>query len=104
MGVTRREALAASAAVVSAFAAGPEAASADKTAAESQTTGPAVKRGRLKQSVSRWCYGKISMPEFCDAVKAMELTAIARLNEPDWQVAADHEPHHVMAYGRRLDS
>ena len=57
-----------------------------------------MKRGRLKQSVSRWCYGKIPMPEFCDAVKAMGLTAIDLLNEPDWQVAADHGLMTSMAY------
>jgi hydroxypyruvate isomerase len=96
MGVTRREALAAGAAAVSAFAAGPSAASADE--AGGQTNGPAVTRGRLKQSVSRWCYAKIPMPEFCDAVKAMGLTAIDLLNEPDWQVAADHGLITSMAY------
>ena len=33
-----------------------------------------VKSGRLKQSVSRWCYEKIPMPEFCKAVAGMGLT------------------------------
>jgi len=30
------------------------------------------------------------MPEFCEAVKAMGLTAIDLLEEPDWAVVADH--------------
>ncbi len=98
MGVTRREALAAGAAVVSGFAAGPLAAPADQAGTGTQPTGRAVTRGRLKQSVSRWCYGKIPMPEFCDAVKGMGLTAIDLLNEPDWQVAADHGLLCSMAY------
>ena len=42
----------------------------------------AVTKGRLKQSVSRWCYGKIPMPEFCKAVADMGLTAIDLLDEP----------------------
>ena len=67
-----------------------------------QTAAPAagrvVKNGRLKQSVSRWCYGKIPMPEFCDAVKAMGLTAIDLLDEPEWQVVADHGLVCSMAY------
>ena len=96
MEVTRRDALATGAAVVSAFATGLPAASADETA--SQAAGPAVTRGRLKQSVSRWCYGKIPMPEFCDAVKGMGLTAIDLLGEADWQVAADHGLLTSMAY------
>ncbi len=52
--------------------------------------GPAVKKGRLKQSVSRWCYGKIPMPDFCKAVAALGLTAIDLLEEPEWAVVRDH--------------
>jgi hydroxypyruvate isomerase len=54
--------------------------------------------GRLKQSVSRWCYGRIPMPDFCDAVKAMGLTAIDLLEEPEWQVVADRGLVCSMAY------
>jgi hydroxypyruvate isomerase len=54
------------------------------------TTGPVVKNARLKQSVSRWCYNKIPMPEFCRSVKDMGLTAVDLLGEKDWAVAADH--------------
>src|ERR1700752_5244649 len=57
---------------------------------EAQPAGRAVTRGRIRQSVSRWCYSKIPMPEFCRAVAAMGLTAIDLLEEPDWQVARDH--------------
>ena len=46
-------------------------------------------KGRLKQSVSRWCYAKIPMPEFCTAVAGMGLTAIDLLDEPDWAVVRD---------------
>ncbi len=52
--------------------------------------GKAVSKGRLKQSVSRWCYQKIAMPEFCKAVAAMGLPAIDLLNEPDWAVVRDY--------------
>jgi hydroxypyruvate isomerase len=43
-----------------------------------------VKNGRLKQSVSRWCYGRIALPDFCRAVAEMGLTAIDLLEEKDW--------------------
>jgi hydroxypyruvate isomerase len=46
-----------------------------------------VKNGRLKQSVSRWPYAKIPLPDFCRAVADMGLTAIDLLDEPDWAVA-----------------
>jgi hydroxypyruvate isomerase len=49
-----------------------------------------VKNGRLKQSVSRWCYKSIPMPDFCRAVADMGLTAIDLLEEPEWTIARDH--------------
>ena len=57
-----------------------------------------VKKGRLKQSVSRWCYNAIPMPEFCRAVADMGLTAIDLLEEPDWAVVRDHGLICAMAY------
>ena len=78
--LTRREALTAAAA----------AALLPLQSLAAQPATPAVVKGRLKQSVSRWCYSKIPMPEFCEAVKAMGLTAIDLLEEPDWAVVADH--------------
>jgi hydroxypyruvate isomerase len=45
--------------------------------------------GRLKQSVSRWPYSKIPLPEFCRACTAMGLVAIDLLQPEDWQVVHD---------------
>jgi hydroxypyruvate isomerase len=50
----------------------------------------AVKIGRLKQSVCRWCYEKIPLPDFCKAVKALGLTAIDLIEEKDWALLGDH--------------
>ncbi|HEY7502429.1 MAG TPA: TIM barrel protein [Vicinamibacterales bacterium] len=49
-----------------------------------------IPTGRLKQSVCRWCYGKIPLPEFCRAVADMGLTAIDLLGEADWPVAREY--------------
>jgi hydroxypyruvate isomerase len=49
-----------------------------------------IKRGRLKQSVSRWPYQKIPLPEFCRALAEIGLPAIDLLEEADWAVARDH--------------
>jgi hydroxypyruvate isomerase len=57
-----------------------------------------VKNGRLKQSVSRWCYNAIPMPEFCRAVADMGLTAIDLLEEPDWSVVRDYGLICAMGY------
>jgi hydroxypyruvate isomerase len=87
----------------SAFVARSAAASLDTagplvTGWQTQPSGPAVTRGRLKQSVSRWCYAKIPMPEFCKAVKDMGLTAIDLLEEPEWTVVHDAGLVCSMAY------
>ncbi|MBI1875885.1 MAG: hydroxypyruvate isomerase, partial [Acidobacteria bacterium] len=71
--LTRREIvtrgpLAAIAGIATAATAGP------------QDTGRAVRRGRLKQSVCRWPYGKIPLREFCRAVADLGLTGIDLLN------------------------
>jgi hydroxypyruvate isomerase len=80
--ITRREALVGSAAAM--MAAGLSA------RAEGAAAQKAVTKGRIKQSVSRWCYGKIPMPEFCKACADMGLTAIDLLEEPDWAIVRDH--------------
>ena len=49
-----------------------------------------VKNGRLKQSVSRWCYGKIPLDDFARAIADMGLTAMDLLEEKDWPVIAKY--------------
>ncbi len=67
--------------------------------AEAAPTGRAVTKGRLKQSVSRWCYQKIPLPEFARAVKDMGLTAIDLLQEDEWAVVRDMGLICSMGYG-----
>ena len=52
--------------------------------------GKAVKTGRLKQSVCRWCYAKIPLVDFCRGVAALGLTAIDLLQPAEWPVAKAH--------------
>ena len=80
--MTRRTALGTAAAAAAAALSARQASAGDQT-------GKAVVKGRLKQSVSRWCYGKIPMPEFCKAVAAMGLTAIDLLEEKEWSIVRD---------------
>ena len=49
-----------------------------------------VKNGRLKQSVSRWCFNKIPLDDFARAVADMGLTAIDLLEENEWSVIAKY--------------
>src|SRR5574341_576857 len=53
---------------------------------------PAARRkgaGRLKQSVSRWPYRAIPLPEFCRRAKEIGLAAIDLLQPDEWPVARD---------------
>jgi len=77
--------------------------------ADAQTappTGRVVTKGRLKQSVSWWCYQRIRvegrdrpLPEFARAVKEMGLTAIDLLKEDEWPVVRDLGLTCSMGYG-----
>jgi hydroxypyruvate isomerase len=60
------------------------------SAAAAAQDGRIVTKGRLKQSVSRWPYDKIPLPEFCKAVAAMGLPAIDLLQEAEWPIVRDH--------------
>jgi hydroxypyruvate isomerase len=79
--LTRREALKASlAAATSAAVPSPAAGQ----------TGGAVKRGRLKQSVCRWCYRDIALPDLCKAAAEIGLTAMDLLTPEEWPVAKQY--------------
>jgi len=43
-----------------------------------------VQRGRVKQSVTRWTYRSMTLPDLCRAAADIGLTAIDLLEEPDW--------------------
>jgi hydroxypyruvate isomerase len=45
--------------------------------------------GRLKQSVSRWPYRQIPLPEFCRRAKQIGLVAIDLLQPAEWPVVRD---------------
>jgi hydroxypyruvate isomerase len=46
-------------------------------------------RGRLKQSASRWCYGKIPLGELCAAGKQIGLSGIDLLQQSVWNFVRD---------------
>ena len=51
--------------------------------AEEKMEAPKLK-GRIKQSVSRWCYGKIPMKDFCKACADMGLKGVDLVGPGDW--------------------
>ena len=94
--IGRRKALRSAAAL--ALAGWPRAATA-AAPIDLQTPQRAVTRGRLRQSVSRWCYGKIALPDLCRAVAAMGVPAIDLLEPEDWPTAREHGLVCSMGYG-----
>jgi hydroxypyruvate isomerase len=63
---------------------------------------PAVTAGRLKQSVCRWPYDHIALPEFCRRAKQLGFAAIDLLHQDEWSVARDAGLQVSMGYaGRR---
>src|SRR3954468_6132349 len=55
--------------------------------------------GRLKHSVSRWCYGKIPIDDLCEAAKEIGYRSVELLDEKDWPVPARHGLVCAMANG-----
>jgi hydroxypyruvate isomerase len=47
-------------------------------------------KGRIKQCVSRWCYSKIPMDEFCTACKEMGIVGIDLLDPPEYDIVKQH--------------
>src|SRR5436853_454306 len=59
----------------------------------------AVRKGRLKQSVSRWCYKQIPDRDFYRAVADMGLTAVDLLPEDQWPIVREYGLVCSMGYG-----
>jgi hydroxypyruvate isomerase len=55
--------------------------------------------GRLKHSVSRWCYGRIPLDDLCRAAKEIGYASVELLDEKDWEVPKKHGLTCAMANG-----
>ena len=49
-----------------------------------------VSAGRVKQSVARWCYSKISLEDLCAHAAKIGLSGIDLVNHPDWPLLEKH--------------
>lgn len=56
-------------------------------------------KGRIKQSVSRWCYESIPLEGFCGYVRDLGLSGIDLLDPPDWPVVKANGLEVTMATG-----
>jgi hydroxypyruvate isomerase len=81
MDVTRRGFIAGvGAAGVGAMANGPAIASAE----------PPARKGRLKQSVCRWCFGSVPLEDLCREAAAMGYGSVELLDPPDFETPRRH--------------
>ena len=91
--ISRRKALGTLGALAAATALTP----AHALAADMKANRPSA--GRLRHSVSRWCYGKMPIDDLCEAAKAIGYRSIELLSENDWPVPARHGLVCAMANG-----
>ena len=47
-------------------------------------------KGHINHSVCRWCYGKISLDDLCEAAKAMGIKSIDLMENPDFPTLKKH--------------
>lgn len=47
-------------------------------------------KGRLKQSVCRWCFGNIKLDDLCAAAATLGLRSVELLSEKEWDTPAKH--------------
>jgi hydroxypyruvate isomerase len=90
--LTRREALGTLGAVAAATTLSP-------AALLARSTTSATPASRLKQSVSRWCYGRIHLDDLCEAAKSIGYRSVELLDEADWPVPKKHGLECAMANG-----
>jgi len=64
----------------------------------SADTEPVPRKGRIKQSVSRWCYEKIPLDDLCAAAAQMGLKAVDLLKPDEYEVPARYGLVCSMAY------
>ena len=57
------------------------------------------RKGRINQSVCRWCYRKIPLEDLCKAAKAMGLGSIELLGPDDWPTLRKYDLTCAMASG-----
>jgi hydroxypyruvate isomerase len=100
--ISRRKFLA-RAAGVGALAAAGDGAFGAISAPPTETSETSLPAGRLKQSVCRWPYTKVSLPDFCRRTRQLGFGAIDLLFADEWAAASDAGLVVSMGYASRRD-
>lgn len=59
-------------------------------------------KGNIKHSVSKWCFGKIPLDEFCEVCKSIGIESIELLDPHEWPVVQRHGLTVAMPQGAGL--
>lgn len=59
-------------------------------------------KGRVKHSVSKWCFGNYSLEEFCGICKSLGIQSVELLDPNEWPVVQKHGLTVAMAQGAGL--
>ena len=89
--------------LLAAVAGGPAIAKTASASTALAATHAAAPTGRLKQSVCRWPYNKIALPEFCRRAKQAGVVAIDLLHADEWSVAQNAGLAVSMGYASRRE-
>ena len=56
-------------------------------------------KGDIRQSVSKWCFGKIPLDEFCKICKKLGMVGVDLISEGDWDTVHKHDMIVTMSNG-----
>lgn len=59
-------------------------------AAQQAAAAPPKLKGRIKQSICRWCYGKIPLDDLCKIAAELGYQSVELLGEKEWDVPKKH--------------
>lgn len=96
---TRRRAIKTMLAGAAALTAAPNISFAAMT--ENQTS--AVRKGRIRHSVCRWCFDSVPLDELCIFVKQIGITAIDLVGPKDWDTLKKHGLDSSMCNGAEIN-
>ncbi|MCL2745289.1 MAG: TIM barrel protein [Planctomycetaceae bacterium] len=56
-------------------------------------------KGNIRQSVSKWCFGKIPLDEFCKICKKLGMVGVDLISEKDWDTVRNNDMIVTMGNG-----
>ena len=71
-------------------------------AQKKKVAAPEPLKGNIHHSVSKWCFGKYSLDEFCEICKKLGIESVELLNPDEWPVVQKHGLTVAMCQGAGL--